>query len=155
MLLNSFCQSDFPPLERYIDILVILAGYCLLSVIILLSRGTNNKVWWILSVLWKSICKKQILNDSNQIFDMKTKLWDRNILCAYWLYQAAWILNIQFVYKAFAINCRFRIVQQICLITGKLKFHSLRRDNSYTRKEAIIVSFLWTVHLKLLGELNK
>lgn len=32
----------------------------------------------------------------------ESSFWDRNILCAYWPNQAAWILNIEFVYKAFA-----------------------------------------------------
>lgn len=115
MLLNSIYQPGFLSLERYIDILVIWAGYCLLSVTILLNRGTNNNVWWILSILLKSICKKQILNDSYQISDTKNQASE---IETYYVptdlikQLEFWILNLYI--KLLQINCRFRIVQQIC-----------------------------------------
>lgn len=123
---------------------------------ILLNRGTNNNVWWILSILLKSICKKQILNDSQQIFDMKNQ--DSEIATYYvptdLIKQLEfWVLNLYI--KLLQMNCRFRIVQQMFNYRYTSKLHSLLWDNSYTRKGVTIVSFLWIVHLKLLGELNK
>lgn len=118
MLLNSFYQPGFPSVERYIDILATLAGHCLLSVIILLNRGTNNKVWWILSIILKSICKKQILNDSYQIFNMKNQAAEKHVPIDLIKQLEFWIFNLYI--KLLQINGRFRIVWQICLVTSNL-----------------------------------
>lgn len=47
----------------------------------------------------------QKANSGRSVSDFRyeeSSFWDRNILCAYWPNQAAWILTIEFVYKAFA-----------------------------------------------------
>ena len=135
MLLNSIYQQGLLWPERYIDILVIWAGYCLLSVTILLNRGTNNNVWWILSILLKSICKKQILNGSYHIFDMKNKPSEMETyyVPADLIKQLEfWILNLYI--KLLQINCRFRIVQQICLITGTLQNSTVCSEIIHTQK---------------------
>lgn len=136
MLLNSIYQSGFLSLERYIDILVIWAGYCLLSVTIRLNRGTNNNVWWILSILLKSICKKQILSDSYQVFDMKNQASEME---TYYVptdlikQLEFWIWNLYI--KLLQINCRFRIVQQICLITGTLRNSTACSEITHTQEK--------------------